>query len=50
LDGGVVCVLLVDLLLIGVTVAAAVLSQPALALIVGAGSVDIARQLARSLL
>jgi hypothetical protein len=44
------CVLLVDLLLMGVTVTAVALPQPALALVTGTGCVSLSRLLARSLL
>lgn len=50
LDDGVRCVLLVDLLLMGITVTALALPQPALALVTGTGCVSLSRLLARSLL
>ena len=50
LGGGVGCVLLVDLLLMGVTVTAVALAQLAVALVIATGCVSLSRLLARSLL
>lgn len=50
LGGEVYCILLVSLLLMGLTVTAAVLAQPALAVVTGTGCVSLCRRLARSLL
>jgi hypothetical protein len=50
LGGDVYCILFVSVLLMGLTVAAAALSQPALAVVTGTGCVSLCRRLARSLL